>query len=515
MRLLCFLFLTFIIALRCEGSKSSTSIHRDDFPKEFVFGSGTSAYQVEGAANEDGRSPSVWDISTHTGHARGATGDVASDGYHKYKEDIKLMKETGLEGYRFSISWSRLIPGGRGKINPKGLEFYNNFINELIGHGIQPQVTLLHFDTPQVLDDEYESWISPKIVEDFTAYANVCFKEFGDRVTHWITINEVNALSLGGYDDGILAPNRCSKPFGNCQKGNSVLEPYIVAHHLLLAHSSAASLYKKYYQANQKGIIGLNVLVFNFLPLTNSEEDLAAKNRAFDFYSGWFIEPLVHGDYPKSMRLAAGNKIPKFTEMQSNQLKKSFDFFGVNYYMTLSVKNKPYTAPADQRDITADAGVFIDVFIGSLTQQRKGISKENFMSSATGIQGALEYMKQNYGNPPVYIHENGFAMQSNASLHDTLRVYYISANLESLRDAIRNGSNAKGYFTWSFVDVFEAPAFGPGGFETNFGLYHVDFNDEGRKRSPKFSAKWYSSFLNRRTNDTYIEDGVIHTPQVE
>ncbi|KAB1705545.1 family 1 glycosylhydrolase, partial [Klebsiella pneumoniae] len=177
-------------------------VHRADFPDTFVFGSGSSAYQVEGAAFEDGRTPSIWDTFAHAGGYGGATADVSCDAYHKYKEDVKLMADTGLEGYRFSISWSRLIPNGRGPVNPKGLQYYNNLIDEIVSHGIQPHVTLCHSDLPQALEDDYGGWMSRKIINDFIAYADVCFKEFGDRILHWTTLNEVNIFALAGYDDG-------------------------------------------------------------------------------------------------------------------------------------------------------------------------------------------------------------------------------------------------------------------------------------------------------------------------
>ncbi|KAF7036179.1 hypothetical protein CFC21_046919 [Triticum aestivum] len=199
------------------------------------------------------------------------------------------MKETGLDAYRFSISWSRLIPNGRGEINPKGVEYYNNLINELLDHGIQPHATIFQYDLPQILEDEYGGWLSPQIIGDFTAYADVCFREFGDRVTNWTTLNEPNALVSLGYDAGIGPPGRCSKPFGfaNCSFGDSVNEPYIVARNCLLAHSSAVSLYRRKYQAKQQGLIGMNIFINNILPYTNSTEDIAAAKRAQAFYTGW------------------------------------------------------------------------------------------------------------------------------------------------------------------------------------------------------------------------------------
>ncbi|CAN6218327.1 unnamed protein product [Urochloa humidicola] len=285
---------------------SASAITRRDFPEGFVFGAGSSAFQVEGAAAEDGRTPSIWDTFTHEGYSYdGSTADVSADQYHHYKEDVKLMHTVGLDAYRFSIAWPRLIPDGRGDINPKGLEYYNNLIDELILHGIQPHATIYHFDLPQVLQDEYGGLLSPRFIEDYTAFADVCFKHFGDRVKHWVTLNEPNIEPIGGYDNGAQPPRRCSYPFGkNCTGGNSSTEPYIAAHHLLLAHASAVSLYRNKYKGGQ---IGITLLGWWHEPATNTSRDAAAASRMNDFHLGWFMHPLVSGDYPPVMRSRVGD----------------------------------------------------------------------------------------------------------------------------------------------------------------------------------------------------------------
>ncbi|KAL6627634.1 hypothetical protein ACP70R_031360 [Stipagrostis hirtigluma subsp. patula] len=461
-------------------------LSRDDFPRGFVFGAGTSAYQWEGAAAEDGRSPSVWDTFAHAGHYPG-NGDVAADGYHKYKEDVKLMKEMGLDAYRFSFSWPRLIPNGRGEVNPKGLEYYNNLINELLDHGIEPHATLFQYDLPQVLEDEYNGWLSPQIIADFTAYADVCFREFGDRVTNWTTLNEPNAFALLGYDAGTGPPGRCSKPFGNCLKGNSVYEPYIVAHHSLLAHSSAASLYKSTYQEKQRGLIGMNIFTYEFLPFTNSTEDITATERARAFYTDWFLGPLYYGDYPVIMKKITGSKLPKFSRDQSELLINSVDFLGINYYAITYVKDDPQAAPSNERDFLADTSVKI-IFMNNSTTQ--------FYVPAYGLQGVLNYLKQSYGNPPIYIHENGYPMSQDVVFDDGPRLKFLSEHLGSLLDSIRNGSNTKGYFVWSLMDVYELL----GGSSPTYGLYYVDFADKDLKRSPRRSAIWYADFLKGKSD---------------
>ncbi|GAV79978.1 Glyco_hydro_1 domain-containing protein [Cephalotus follicularis] len=489
--------LIFLIAHLLVAVSGSDTYSRDDFPQGFVFGAGSSAYQVEGAADQDGRTPSVWDTFAHAGHAHGANGDIACDGYHKYKEDVRLMVDTGLEAYRFSISWSRLIPNGRGPVNPKGLQYYNNLINELISHGIQPHVTLYHFDLPQTLEDEYQGWLSRKIVKDFTDYANVCFKEFGDRVLHWTTVNEPNVLVLGGYDLGFFPPGRCSSSaFGlNCSRGNSSTEPYLAAHNILLAHASVARLYKNKYLEKQQGFIGLNIYTFGVIPLTNKTEDKVAAQRVRDFFIGWFVDPLMYGDYPTSIKKNAGSRIPAFTNLESEWVKGAFDFLAVNYYSTLYVKDKSSSVKREDRDVIADMGVEI---IGS----RDNTSTFEFPVSAWGLQEVLEYFKQVYGNPPLYIHENGQLTPRNSSLEDWPRVKYLNECIGRLHDAIRNGSNTRGYFIWSFIDAFELNY----GYDSSFGLYYVDRDDPELSRQPKLSALWYSHFLKR---EGIISNGVM------
>ncbi|MCD7459105.1 hypothetical protein HAX54_040105 [Datura stramonium] len=513
-------------------SVADHEVQRTDFPDTFVFGSGSSAYQVEGAAFEDGKTPSIWDTFAHAGlfslilvvvvtllisecqsEYGGATADVSCDAYHKYKEDVKLMADTGLEGYRFSISWSRLIPNGRGPVNPKGSQYYNNLIDEIISHGIQPHVTLCHSDLPQALEDEYGGWMSRKIMcdadDDFTAYADACFKEFGDRVLHWTTLNEANVFALGGYDNGMTPPNHCSPPFGvrPCPKGNSSTEPYIAGHNLLLAHSAVVRLYRKKYKSIQHGSVGLNLFAFWSLPYTNKTADVIAAQRASDFYLGWFANPLIFGDYPDIMKKNAGSRLPKFTRQESKQVKGAVDFIALNHYMTVRVKDSSSSLENDIRDFSADAAF-------QFILRNGGTPPGMYPVTEPGLQGVLEYFKQAYGNPPMYIHENGQMTPRTAILNDTTRVEYLQVYIGNLLDAVRNGSNVKGYFTWSFLDCFELmDAYG-----SAFGLYYVDLDDKKLTRYPKLSAHWYSSFLKGKNAYKYsaplgIQDKLLYSSQ--
>ncbi|KAL5983751.1 Cyanidin 3-O-glucoside 7-O-glucosyltransferase (acyl-glucose) [Asimina triloba] len=459
------------------------SLNVDDFPPDFILGAGTSAYQVEGAIAEDGKSPSIWDTFAHAGNVVDkSNADVSVDQYHKYKEDVKLMSDVGLDAYRFSISWPRLIPNGRGVVNPKGLQYYNNLINELIQHDIQPLATLYQFDLPQILEDEYGGWLSPEIVVDFTAYADVCFREFGDRVGHWTTINQPNIMAISSYDNGFFPPRRCTVGFGfNCTGGNSSVEPYIAAHHTLLAHASAAALYRQNYQAKQKGLIGMNFYGMWFIPFSNSTADVQATQRVLDFYNGWILNPLVFGDYPEIMRKNAGSRLPSFTKSESQRVKGSYDFIGLNHYITGYAQDDPDGPKRKIKDFDAD----IDW---------NQIVPTSTPTTPFGLQALLEYLKDRYGNPPVYIQENGKGLPFNETLNDTARVEYISGYINATLNAIRNGANVKGYIMWSFLDVFEFLS----GYLQRYGLYHVDFEDEALTRQPKLSARWYSNLLKKK-----------------
>ncbi|KAJ6729459.1 hypothetical protein OIU85_020380 [Salix viminalis] len=455
---LSFLLIILLISTAAVPVFSADRYRREDFPPGFIFGAGSSAYQVEGAAYEDGRSSSIWDAFAHEGNEHGDTGDVAIDEYHKYKEDVQIMAQTGLDAYRFSISWSRLIPNGRGPVNPKGLQYYNNLVNELIAHGIQPHALLCNYDHPQALEDEYGGWISRKIVKDFTAYADVCFREFGDRVSHWTTVNEPNVFAIGGYDTGMAPPKR--------------------SHHMLLAHASAARLYREKYQGKQHGLVGISLYIFRSIPLTNLTADVAANQRAQDFLTGWIADPLMFGDYPSTMKRNVGSRLPEFTNHESKLVKGSFDFIGLIHYNYLYVEDNSVSLKEKNRDFNRDMGVKLYY----------NLSAYEFEIRPRDLQQILENFKSAYGNPPIYIQENGQKTRRGSSLEDPSRVKYLHAYIGSVLDAIR------GYFVWSLWDGLELLD----GYESSYGLYYVDLDDPDLKRYPKLSAHWYSHFLKGR-----------------
>ncbi|KAE8037055.1 hypothetical protein FH972_009680 [Carpinus fangiana] len=506
-----YLLLGLLVLLGSLSSSTSThystaSLNRSSFPAGFIFGMASSSYQYEGAAKEGGRGPSIWDTYTHKYPGRikdGSNGDVAADQYHHYKEDVGIMQKMGLDAYRFSISWSRVLPKGKlsGGVNSEGIKYYNNLINELLNKGLQPFVTLFHWDLPQAVEDEYRGFLSPHIVDDFRNYADLCFKEFGDRVKHWITLNEPWSYSVNGYVKGRFAPGRCSSWQNlNCTGGDSGTEPYLTTHYQLLAHAAAVQVYKKKISGSmlnaQKGIIGITLVSRWMVPFSNAKHNRNAALRALDFMFGWFMDHLTHGDYPHSMRSLVGNRLPKFSQKQSKLVKGSFDFIGINYYTTNYAANVPHHNSGNASWLTDSWA--------NLSTQRNGILIGAPAASGwlhvypRGLLDLLLYTKKKYHNPLIYITENGIDEVNNASLSlkealvDNQRIEYYHSHLLYLRKAIEKGVNIKGYFAWSLLDNFEWGS----GYTVRFGINYVDYKD-GQKRYPKLSAHWFKKFLKK------------------
>ncbi|CAO2837232.1 unnamed protein product [Amaranthus hypochondriacus] len=478
------------------------ALNRSSFPAGFIFGTASSSYQYEGAARIDGRGPSIWDTFTHKYPDKikdRSNGDVAIDSYHRYKEDVKLMKQMGVDAYRFSISWPRILPYGKLSkgVNPKGLAYYHNLIDELIKNGIKPFVTLFHWDLPQALEDEYGGFLSPHIVDDFKDYSNICFKEFGGKVKHWITLNEPWTYSYGGYANGMLAPGRCSKfQQLNCTGGDSGTEPYLVAHNLILAHAAAVDLYRREYQASQKGVIGITLVSHWFVPIAEVQRHQFAAERALDFMFGWFMDPITKGEYPRSMRSLVKNRLPAFTEKQLKMVKGSFDFLGLNYYTA-------YYATYSSGLKKAKPSYLTDALVIQ-TVEKNGIligpeaASDWLHVYPRGIRDLLLYVKRKYNNPLIYITENGIDEINNEklslaeALKDPMRVQYYHDHLAFLNLAIKEGANVKGYFAWSLLDNFEWGS----GYTVRFGIHYVDYKN-GLKRYPKLSAHWFRKFLQK------------------
>ncbi|XP_010265851.1 PREDICTED: beta-glucosidase 12-like isoform X1 [Nelumbo nucifera] len=484
------------------SNDSSTSLNRYSFPAGFVFGAASASYQFEGAAKQGGKGPSIWDTFTHKYPGKIAdrsNGDVAIDFYHRYKGDVGIMKEMGLDAFRFSISWPRILPHGKlsGGVNREGIRFYNNLIDELLSHGLQPYVTLFHWDLPQALEDEYGGFLNTKIVDDFRDYAEICFREFGDRVKSWITFNEPWTFSNGGYSMDTLAPGRCSPWVSlSCTGGNSGTEPYLVAHNQLLAHAAAVKAYKDKYQASQEGKIGITLVSHWFVPYSNDKASIQAAQRAIDFMFGWLLHPLTYGDYPESMRSLVGKRLPKLTPEQSMAVKGSFDFLGLNYY-TANYAANVLSFNSVNISYNTDSHV-------NLSTTRKGalIGKQAGSSwlfvYPRGIHDLLLYVKKQYKDPVIYITENGVSEKDDSSLTlkealvDNLRIEYYQSHLSFVQKAIKKGVNVKGYFARSLMDNFEWSD----GYSVRFGINYIDYKN-GLKRYPKHSAYWFKKFLQR------------------
>ncbi|XLU92539.1 beta-glucosidase 12-like [Arachis hypogaea] len=456
-----------------------SSLNRSSFPAGFVFGTATSSYQVEGAWNEDGKGASTWDNLTHSHPEQiedRSTGDIAIDHYHRYKEDIKIMKDMNTDAYRFSISWARILPKGKvsGGINQEGIAHYNKLINKLLANGMQPFVTLFHWDLPQALQDEYKGFNSPNISKDFEEYADICFKNFGERVKHWITLNEPWTYSM------------------------RMEQPYMSSHYQLLAHAAAVKLYKTKYQASQKGLIGITLNSNWFIPFSNKTIDEEAAQRALDFQFGWFMDPLTKGEYAKSMRSYVGNRLPKFTEEEAKILIGSYDFIGINYYTSnyaahltkpFDRTKPPMYATDPQCDITSERD-------GRPIGQRA--ASHWLYVYPKGIEKLLLYTTEKYNNPLIYITENGMdefndpTLTLEEALMDTYRIDYYYRHLYHVLQAIKGGANVKGYFAWTFSDNFEWNS----GYNQRFGLVFIDYKDN-LKRHQKLSARWFGNFLKR------------------
>ncbi|KAF3431563.1 hypothetical protein FNV43_RR26294 [Rhamnella rubrinervis] len=490
-----------VVAFGFQACFSEINITRGSFPKGFVFGTASSAFQYEGAVKEDGRGPSVWDTFSHKFGkiADFSNADVAVDQYHLYESDVQLMKDMGMDAYRFSISWSRIYPDGSGEINQAGVDHYNKLINALLAKGIEPYVTIYHWDLPQALEDKYNGWLDSRIIKDFATFAETCFQKFGDRVKHWITFNEPHTFSVQGYDVGLQAPGRCSIILHiTCRAGNSATEPYIVGHHVLLSHATVVDIYRKKYKAKQQGSVGLSFDVMWFEPTSNTTEDIEAAQRAQDFQLGWFLDPLMFGDYPSSMRRRVGKRLPEFTRAESSILKGSLDFVGINHYTTYYAKpNSSNAIGTLLNDSIADSGA-VTLPFKNLQPIGDRASSIWLYIVPVGMRKLMNYIKQKYGNPPVIITENGMDDPNNPltpikdALKDDKRIKYHNDYLKNLLASIKeDGCNVKGYFVWSLLDNWEWAA----GYTSRFGLFFVDYNDK-RKRYPKNSVQWFTKFLN-------------------
>lgn len=438
--------------------------NRTDFPADFLWGTATASYQIEGAVLEDGRGASIWDTFSHTpGRVKGGdTGDIACDHYHRWESDLDLMKRVGVNAYRLSIAWPRVIPNGRGNVNTKGLAFYDRLIDGLLERQIEPWVTLYHWDLPQALQDR-GGWGSRDTAHALADYTQAVTAALGDRVRNWITINEPWCVAYLGYGVGIHAPGM-----------KDVALSLRAAHHALLAHGLAVPIVR---ENARDAKVGITLNLTPGYPVTDSEEDATATHTFDGFFNRWYLDP-VHGrGYPSDMLEAYGPIAPQVAPGDLATIGVPTDFLGVNYYTRSHIRHDPTQAL-------------------NVSQIEPAGLERTFMGWEVypdGLRDLLLRLKNDYGDQVIYVTENGAAFQDtiapDGSIQDLSRQDYLERHLEACRQAINHGAKLKGYFAWSLMDNFEWAE----GYEKRFGLTYVNF--ETQERRLKQSGEWFRNFL--------------------
>jgi beta-glucosidase len=447
--------------------KPTRNIRERAFPAGFAWGAATAAYQTEGAATEDGRGESIWDRFTALpGHvANGETGLVACDSYHRYPEDVRLMRELGLDAYRFSIAWPRIVPEGRGRVNPAGLDFYDRLIDELLANGIEPFPTLYHWDLPQPLEND-GGWPARHTVDAFAEYVEVVVARLGDRVSRWITQNEPWVVAWLGYGRGEHAPGR-----------RSDRHALAAAHHVLLSHGRALEVIRR---ERPDAKVGITIDVIPTHPLTAAEEDVIATREEDGFRNRWILDPVLRGSYPEDMVRRFEKTLPPVEDGDLEAISAPLDFLGVNYYRRHIVR----AGPAGPIVVEVEGG------------EHTAVGWEVYPD---GLYELLVRLHEDYDPPPLYVTENGAAFgdtRRNGTVEDPQRTSYLERHLSAVARAIEGGVSVNGYFVWSLLDNFEWAR----GYAPRFGLVYVDYGT--LERVPKQSYHWYRDFIARQRNGT-------------
>jgi beta-glucosidase len=437
------------------------------FPDGFLWGASTSAYQIEGSPLADGAGPSNWHRFTHTPGMvpSGDTGDVACDHYRRYESDVRLMHELGLNAYRFSVSWSRILPDGHGQVSSRGLDFYRRLVDALLARGIRPLVSLFHWDLPAALDDR-GGWLNRDVAGWFADYAQVLFGALDDRVELWSTINEPWVVMDGGYLHGTLAPGH-----------RNLFEAPIALHNMLRAHAAAVAAYR----ACGRHAIGLVVNIEPKDPASDSPDDLAAAARAEAYMNRLVLDPVLLGSYPAELAQIFGEAWPDPPAADLEQIRGRPDFLGINYYTRSVTRHDPQVLP---------------VRASAVRQGRHAYTETGWEVYPQGLADALLWCRRRYGDLPVYVTENGAAFYdpptAGHGLDDPLRIDYLRRHLLAAAAARAAGVDLRGYFVWSLFDNLEWSL----GFAKRFGIVHVDF--ETQERTPKASARFYSEVIRTR-----------------
>ena len=444
------------------------------FPADFVWGVATSAFQIEGAVNEDGRSSSIWDTFCRTPGKvhNGDTGDVACDHYHLWERDLELVKDLGVDAYRFSVAWPRIVPGGVGAVNEKGLDFYDRLVDGLLARGLKPYCTLYHWDLPQVLEDK-GGWINRDTAYAFADYAEVVTKRLGDRVASYTTLNEPWCSAYLGYGNGHHAPGYSDQKMS-----------LAATHHLLLAHGLALPRMRQHAPSAEHGIV-LNLA--QIYPETDSAEDQAAAERFDTLNNLLYLDPLFGAKYPQAVVDNLGTLMPEIHEGDLQTIAAPLDFLGENYYTPSFVANDPTSEWPHIR------------WVDHSDAEKTAMGWEVLPK---GLSDMLIRLYDNY-KLPLYVTENGAAYDdpnhlSSDEIHDSERTTYYQGHLDAVQAALAQGADVRGYFAWSLMDNFEW-AFG---YDKRFGIVHVDF--ETQTRTLKDSARWYQTFVERERKEQVV-----------
>ncbi|HEX9274937.1 MAG TPA: GH1 family beta-glucosidase [Casimicrobiaceae bacterium] len=445
-----------------------------EFPAGFLWGAATSAYQIEGSPLADGAGPSIWQRFAHTPGLvhDGETGDVACDHYRRYADDVALMRQLGLNAYRFSTSWSRVLPRGRGAVNPAGLDFYDRLVDALLANGIEPALTLFHWDLPAALDD-LGGWLNPDSANWFADYAAIMFRKLDDRVKLWATLNEPWVVTDGGYLHGAIAPGHRNR-----------FEAPIATHNLLRAHGAAVQAYR----AEGKHRIGLVVNLEPKYPASDAPADRAATARADAYMNRQYLDPVFLKHYPDELQEIFGEAWPEWPAEDFALIAQPIDFLGINYYT---------------RNVTRFDADAWPLRAAPVRQPRATYTETKWEVFAQGLTDTLVQVKERYGNLPLYVTENGAAFfdpptAESDRVEDPLRVDYLRKHTRALHAALQSGVDLRGYFVWSLLDNLEWSL----GYSKRFGIVHVDFATQ--KRTLKDSARFYSRII--ATNGRILND---------
>ena len=450
-----------------------TASHR--FPDSFLWGASTSAYQIEGSPLADGAGPNIWQRFAHSPGrtTNGDTGDVACDHYRRYADDVGLMRELGLQAYRFSIAWSRILPEGTGRVNERGLDFYERLVDALLAADIVPNATLFHWDLPAALDDR-GGWVNRDVADWFGDYARVVFDRLGDRVPMWATLNEPWVVTDGGYLHGALAPGH-----------RNLFEAPIATHNLMRAHGRGVQAYRA---ESRAGRIGLVVNLEPKDPATTSTEDDEAARRGDAYMNRQYLDPVFMGKYPDEMRDIFGKAWPDFPADDFALIQQPIDFLGINYYTRGVVRDEPTALP---------------VRIAYVRQAEHAYTETGWEVHPPSLTRTLLWVTERYGRIPLYVTENGAAFYDaphaiDGAVNDPLRTWYYREHLKACRDAIARGADLRGYFAWSLLDNYEWSL----GYSKRFGLVHVNYQTQ--ERTPKASALYYRDVI--RSNGALLDE---------